>query len=102
MLTLLQCYPQAANQTFEWCYKNFYDRFSTGKNKPFAIAETGAFGDLREPWLKELVGQSKEDYPNYCSVSWFEYDKGVDFRLVMGNNTILADTKRELGLNQGW
>ena len=95
----IDCYPQAFNQTFEWCYKDFYDRFSTDKHKPFAIGETGASGDLKEPWLQELVSQRREEYPNYISMAWFEYNKGVDFRLVMGNKTTLEETKATLGLD---
>ena len=94
----IDCYPQSPNQTFEWCYKDFYDRFSAAKNKPFVIGETGAFGDFKETWLTELVTQRKEEYPNYISMAWFEYDKEEDFRLVMGSESTLEDTKRILGL----
>lgn len=94
----IDCYPQSPNQTFEWCYKDFYDRFSAAKNKPFVIGETGAFGDFKETWLTELVTQRKEGYPNYISMAWFEYDKEEDFRLVMGSESTLEDTKRILGL----
>lgn len=94
----IDCYPQQENQTFEWCYKDFYERFSVGHGKPFAIGETGANPELKEHWLKELVGQPMNEYPNYISMSWFEYNKGVDFRLVMANETILDETKKTLGL----
>lgn len=77
----------------------FYDRFSRNKNKPFAIGETGADADLKEIWIKQLASQSRIDYPNYISISWFEYLKqGVDFRLVEGNEEILKQTKETLGL----
>jgi beta-mannanase len=92
------CYPQARNQTFRWCYKEFYDRFLTGKDKLFAIGETGASGDLKEHWLRELVTQRKEEYPNYVSMAWFEYNKEVDFRLVMGNRSTLEDRRKILEL----
>ncbi|KAN0112487.1 glycoside hydrolase family 26 protein [Hyaloscypha variabilis] len=96
----IDCYPQFTNQTFEWCYQDFYDRFSAGKQKPFAIGETGADAELKENWLKQLVNQNNADYPNYISMSWFEYLKqGVDFRVVVGNQTVLEQTKETLGLS---
>ena len=96
----IDCYPQFTNQTFEWCYKDFYDRFAAGKQKPFAIGETGADTELKDNWAKELVGQSRAEYPNYISMSWFEYLKqGVDFRLVMGDEETLEQTKETLGLS---
>jgi len=97
----IDCYPQFTNQTFEWCYKDFYDRFSAAKQKPFAIGETGADAELKDEWIKELVGQSRADYPNYISMSWFEYLKqGVDYRLVMGDEETLKQTKKTVGLNE--
>jgi beta-mannanase len=96
----IDCYPQFTNQTFEWCYQDFYDRFSAGKQKPFAIGETGGDAELKENWLKQLVNQNNADYPNYISMSWFEYLKqGVDFRVVVGNQTVLEQTKETLGLS---
>ena len=96
----IDCYPQASNQTFEWCYKDFYDRFSASKQKPFAIGETGADTELKEDWIMQLVSQNKAEYPNYISISWFEYLKqGVDFRLVEGDEETLEQTKETLGLS---
>jgi len=95
----IDCYPQNTNQTFEWCYKDFYDRFAAAKGKPFAIGETGADAELKEMWLKELVSQRRTEYPSYISMSWFEYSKqDVDFRAVITNKTTLEQTKRTLGL----
>ncbi|PMD12019.1 glycoside hydrolase family 26 protein [Hyaloscypha hepaticicola] len=93
----IDCYPQETNQTFEYCYKDYYDRFSASKQKPFAIGETGADAELKENWVKQLVSQSKVDYPNYVSISWIEYLKqGVDFRLLMGDEETLEQTKETL------
>ena len=60
----IDCYPQFTNQTFAWCYKDFYDRFYAGKRKPFANGETGADADLKEWWLKELVSHYEDEYPD--------------------------------------
>lgn len=95
----IDCYPQSLNETFEWCYRNFYNHFSAAKNKPFAIGETGASGDLKEHWLTELVSQNREQYSQYISTAWFEYNKSTDFQLVMGNKSVLEETREILGLN---
>ncbi|KAK4075555.1 CAZyme family GH26 [Trichoderma harzianum] len=95
----IDCYPNAEYQDFEYMYKNFYDRYSAGKNKPFAIGETGANATYKEWWLSQLVGQSRHEYPNYVSMSWFEYLKGDDFRLVMAGKRVLEETKRALALD---
>jgi hypothetical protein len=77
---------------------NCYPQFT--KQKPFAIGETGADAELKDNWAKELVGQSRAEYANYVSMSWFEYLKqGVDFRLVMGDEKTLEQTKETLGLS---
>jgi beta-mannanase len=95
----IDCYPQSLNQTFEWCYKDFYDRFAAAERKPFVIGETGTNAKLRETWLKELVNQNSSEYPNYISMSWFEYLKQeTDFRLVMADKSIVEQTKEILGL----
>jgi hypothetical protein len=68
--------------------------------KPFAIGETGADVDLKENWIKQPTIQSKAECANYISISWFEYLKrGVDFRLVEGDEEILEQTKAILGLS---
>lgn len=94
----IDCYPQNSNQSFEYCYKDFYDRFSTGKQKPFAIGETGADATFKEDWLKQLVSQSNKEYPKYISTTWFEYDKEEDFRIVMVDEKVLQQTKKNLYL----
>lgn len=95
----IDCYPQSTEQTFEYLYKNFYDRFAAGKNKPFAIGETGTNAKFKEWWLTELVTQRRAEYPNFISMSWFEYLKGDDFRLVEAGNDVLAKTRKILGLD---
>jgi hypothetical protein len=73
----------------------------TSTQKPFAIGETGADTEAKDNWLKELVSQSRAEYPNYISMSWFEYLKqGVDFRLVMGDEITLEKTKKSLRLSR--
>ena len=96
----IDCYPQSTVQTFEYLYKDFYERFAAGKGKPFAIGETGANATYKEWWLKELVNQRRADYPHYISMSWFEYLKEADFRLVEAGQNILDETKMTLGLEQ--
>ena len=87
----IDCYPSGSQQ-FGDCYSNFYQYYSANKEIPFAIGETGAAEDYKENWLSQLVGQSTGDYPNYISMSWFEYDKGDDFRLVEAGEDILKQT----------
>ena len=96
----IDCYPQSTQQDFHYMYKNFYDRFAAGKNKPFAIGETGANATMKQWWLKELVTQQQAAYPKYISMSWFEYDKEADFRLVEADKTVLDQTKKSLGLGR--
>ena len=102
----IDCYPQSTNETFDWCYGDFYDHFAAAKGKPFAIGETGANAELKDGWLKELVSQSRAEYPHYISTTWFEYLKAdvgqpdVDFRVVMADQQELERTKETLGLRE--
>ena len=96
----IDCYPQSTSQTFDYLYKNFYDRFSAGKNKPFAIGETGANSTMKEAWLTQLVSQRRTDYPNYIAMNWFEYLKEADFRLVETDQETLDQTRKTLGLGR--
>lgn len=81
---------------FEQFYGNFYDTFSKPYNLPFVIGETGAPPALKEGWLKQLVSQDRTKYPNYISMSWFEYDKEADMRIVMTDDATLQQTKKIL------
>jgi len=77
-------------------YGSFYDTFSKPYELPFAIGETGAGPGQKEGWLKQLVSQDRSKYPNYVSMSWFEFDKEADFRIVMTDDAMLAKTKQVL------
>ncbi|KAJ4299318.1 hypothetical protein N0V90_004562 [Kalmusia sp. IMI 367209] len=93
----IDCYPRAGDDVgdaeFERLYGNFYDSFSKPYGLPFAIGETGAGTGQKEGWLKTLVNQDKSKYPNYVSMSWFEFDKEADFRIVMTDDSTLQQTK---------
>ena len=96
----IDCYPTKDDDTssgalFDKLYGGFYDAFSKPYGLPFAIGETGANAEKKEAWLKTLVGQ-KEKYPNYVSMSWFEYDKEADFRIVETDEGTLGQTKETL------
>jgi hypothetical protein len=94
----IDCYPKAGsdvsgNTLFTNLYQEFYDTYSAAYDLPFAIGETGAGAGLKEGWLKQLVSQDRARYPNYVSMSWFEYDKEADFRIVMTDDATLKQTK---------
>ena len=94
----IDCYPKpgqdtASNELFDRFYGGFYDAYSKPYGLPFAIGETGAGPDQKEHWLKTLVTQEKSKYPNYVSMSWFEFDKEQDFRIVMADQATLQRTK---------
>jgi hypothetical protein len=95
----IDCYPkgeESIDGLFDKMYGAFYDTFSKPYDLPFAIGETGAGGSQKEAWLKQLVSQDQAKYPNYVSMSWFEYDKEADFRIVMTDDAMLAKTKQIL------
>lgn len=94
----IDCYPKpgqdtASNELFDHFYGGFYDAYSKPYDLPFAIGETGAGPDQKEHWLKTLVTQEKSKYSNYVSMSWFEFDKEQDFRVVMADEATLQQTK---------
>jgi hypothetical protein len=103
----IDCYPKSSqdtssNELFDHFYRGFYDTYSKPYDLPFAIGETGAGPGQKEQWLKTLVTQEKSRYPNYVSMSWFEFDKETDFRVVMADETTLQQTKCVLlSENQG-
>lgn len=96
----IDCYPTKNDDTsssdlFDKLYGGFYDAFSKPYGLPFAIGETGAGAGQKGAWLKTLVEQ-KERYPLYVSMSWFEYDKEADFRIVETDEGTLGQTKGTL------
>lgn len=100
----IDCYPGSplTSTAFSDCYSSFYDTYSAGYGKPFAIGETGYGGSGgAEEWVSQLIGQDMCDHPNYIAASWFEYEKEEDFRIVMGSASTLAETKTLLLDNSG-
>ncbi|KAF3010836.1 hypothetical protein E8E13_008790 [Curvularia kusanoi] len=94
----IDCYPgsnddTSSNELFDRLYGEFYATYSKPYGLPFAIGETGAGPGQKEQWLKTLVTQEKSKYPNYVSMSWFEFDKEADFRIVMTDEATLQQTK---------
>ncbi|PVI05565.1 glycoside hydrolase family 26 protein [Periconia macrospinosa] len=103
----IDCYPgknedPSKIDLFDKMYGNFYNTYSKANNLPFAIGETGADAARKEAWLKTLVSkQVKAKYPNYVSMSWFEFKKTenggtTDFRIVMTDDKTLAQTQQTL------
>ena len=77
--------------TFASAYGAFYDGFATKYGKPFCIGETGVSngGTIaeREAWVSQLANTNVTSaYPCYISTTWFEFDKGVDFRIIQGQS----------------
>lgn len=85
----IDIYP-SPDTTFDNAYGDFYNTFAKGYNKHFCIGETGAAngGSVsdKEAWVKQLANTDVSDYPCYKSTTWFEYDKGVDFRIIEGQS----------------
>ena len=88
----IDIYPKS-QQSFGEVYGDFCKAFSTAKNLPFVIGETGAGPDLKEYWLGEIAKGDSEACPNYLGFSWFDYNKEADFRVVDGSDI----AKRVLG-----
>lgn len=84
----MDIYPKGGSQ-FANVYQNFCQQWP---NLPFVIGETGSdnggSSSDKNAWLKQLTDQSAlQACPNYLGFSWFEYLKGVDFRIATGGNT---------------
>ncbi|KAF2439339.1 glycoside hydrolase family 26 protein [Karstenula rhodostoma CBS 690.94] len=97
----IDCYPRSEDDTasdalFDRLYGAFYDAYSKPYGLPFAIGETGAGKGQKDQWLQTLVSQDKNKYPNYVSMSWFEFDKEADFQIVMTDDATLQRTKATL------
>ncbi|CAI7587570.1 unnamed protein product [Penicillium pancosmium] len=91
----IDCYPQGTitSSSFANCYQSFYNTYSAAYSKPFAIGETGACGSSAEAWLSALMNPPS-GYPNYIAMSWFEYSKECDFRII--ESSLLPQTKNIL------
>jgi len=84
-------YPQSADASFTDAMQGFYD-FCQQKNpnSRFAIGETGlGFGgsiDQRLKWL-DTITKAKDSMPKLDSVTWFNFQKGYDFKIVNPNGS---------------
>lgn len=85
----MDVYPEPG-ATFASTYGAFYDTYAQGYNKHFCIGETGASGGgsvaNKEAWVKQLANTDVSSFPCYKSATWFEYEKGVDFRIIEGQS----------------
>ena len=81
----IDIYPKS-QQSFGDTYGDFCQAFSTAKNLPFVIGETGAGPDLKEYWLGQVAAGDSSACPNYLGFSWFDYNKEADFRVVDGSD----------------
>ena len=84
----MDIYPKGGSQ-FADVYQNFCQHWP---KIPFIIGETGSNNggskSDKNAWLKQLTDKSAlQACPNYLGFSWFEYLKGVDFRIATGGNT---------------
>ncbi|KAF6241890.1 hypothetical protein HO173_000602 [Letharia columbiana] len=92
----MDVYPNPG-ATFASAYGAFYDGFAQQYNKHFCIGETGAAngGSVadKEAWVARLAKGDVSAYPCYKSATWFEFYKGVDFRIVEGQSaTTVTET----------
>ena len=84
----MDIYPKGGSR-FASVYQNFCQQWP---DIPFIIGETGSDNggstSDKNAWLKQLTDKSAlQACPNYLGFSWFEYLKGVDFRIATGGNT---------------
>jgi hypothetical protein len=59
-----------------------------------AIAETAtkpASMSIKQAWVRHLANADLTKYPCFKSVTWFELDKGYDFRVVMNQSQETID-----------
>jgi len=82
-------YPQSLGSSagsFVSIMKPFHDKYTSSTIK-FAIGETG-LGFAGSPqqklqWLEEIMSaNTREQMPNFLSLSWFNFYKGYDFMIV--------------------
>ena len=84
----IDVYP-ASGSTFDSVYGSFYNTFAKGYNKHFAIGETGSNSgsvSAKESWLNAVAEADLTKYPCYKAATWFEYLKGTDFRVIIGQS----------------
>ena len=88
-------YPSSSSATFASTYGPFYNAYAKQYNKHFAIGETGfAQGGSvanKEAWVQQLANTDVSAYPCYKSTTWFEFDKGVDFRIIQGQSATIVE-----------
>ena len=86
----IDVYPAEPGATFASVYGDFYSAFAQRYNKHFCIGETGVYegGSVagKEDWIQQLANTNVSAYPCYKSVTWFEFDKGRDFRIIEGQS----------------
>lgn len=86
-------YPQDPSASFLDAMQPFYDYGkSLNKNIQFAIGETGlGSGDdinSRLQWLGSIMSaETKKAMPDFVSCTWFNYNKGYNFKLVDENDS---------------
>ena len=76
--------------TFASAYGAFYDGFANQYSKHFCIGETGVNNggsvEDKKAWVTQLANTNVSAYPCYKSTTWFEFDRGVDFRIIQGQD----------------
>lgn len=75
---------------------SFHDKYTNDKVK-FAIGETGwgqsADISTRLAYVAELTSDATlQALPNLIGISWFNFYKGYDFRIVTGDDSTTAST----------
>jgi len=77
-------YPGEGNEDFLGVMQGFHDQYASSSTL-FAIGETGlgyaGAASARVNWLQQIT-QAKSSMQYLTSVSWFNYYKGYDFRVV--------------------
>lgn len=85
----MDVYPSPGG-TFASAYGAFYNGFAKQYSKHFCIGETGVENGGstadKEAWVTQLANTNVSAYPCYKSTTWFEFDKGVDFRIIQGQS----------------
>jgi len=88
-------YPSQSG-TFVSRMKNFHDKYTSDTVK-FAIGETGwgqsADITTRLAYVEELTSaETLAALPNLIGISWFNFMKGYDFRIVTGDDSTTSST----------
>jgi len=99
----VDCYPKSASDTFLSLFQDFHDTYTTADIK-FAIGETGLGYDGSDQekmaWLQEATSTAtKAAMPNFISLTWFNYYKGYNFKVVdPDDSTVTGLFKTYVGL----